>query len=110
MKQKEIYFASLEPVERSEQGGIRPVVIISGNTINENLNVCIVCPLASQVKNFHTCVQIEKSSQNQLKNDSEILTFQVRVISKSRLLKKIGEITDKQLMDLINNLIEVLIY
>jgi len=45
MKQGEIWMADLNPVVGSEQQGIRPVVIISGNAMNNNLGISIVCPL-----------------------------------------------------------------
>jgi mRNA interferase MazF len=47
MKQREIWLVDLNPVKGSEQRGIRPVVIVSGNAMNDNLQICIVCPLSS---------------------------------------------------------------
>ncbi|MFH1052603.1 MAG: type II toxin-antitoxin system PemK/MazF family toxin [bacterium] len=110
MKQKEIFFANLNPSKGSEQQGIRPVVIISGNAMNDNLDVCIVCPLSSALKGYAGCVQLKADSNNNLKNDSEIITFQIRTISKDRLINKIGEITDFQLNEIKKNLYEVLTY
>ena len=46
MKQREIWLADLNPVKGSEQRGVRPVVILSGNSMNANLDICIVCPLS----------------------------------------------------------------
>ena len=110
MKQKEIFFANLNPSKGSEQQGIRPVVIISGNAMNDNLDVCIVCPLSSTIKGYAGCVQLKTDSRNNLKNDSEIITFQIRTISKDRLINKIGEITDFQLNEIKKKLYEVLTY
>ena len=50
MKQKDIYLANLNPTKGSEQRGIRPVVVISANAMNDNLNVAIVCPLSTSNK------------------------------------------------------------
>jgi mRNA interferase MazF len=108
--QKEIYWADLNPVQGSEQSGNRPVVIISGNTMNEHLPVCIVCPLSSSVKNFSTCTIIPKSNLSNLKTNSEVITFQIPTISQKRLNKKISEITDAQLQDIISKIGYLLVY
>lgn len=110
MKQRDIWLVDLNPMKGSEQMGIRPVVIISGNAMNDNLNICIVCPLSSRIKNFAGCITLKKSDINKLSIDSEIITFQIRTISKERLLKKIGEITLEQLQFTIKGLAEILMY
>jgi mRNA interferase MazF len=110
MRQKDIYWAELDPVKGREQKGKRPVVIISGNAMNDNLDIVICCPLSSSVKNYVGCVRLNKNSVNKLKADSEIITFQLRTVSKSRLTKKIGEITTAELKDVIRGLNEILVY
>jgi mRNA interferase MazF len=110
MKQREIWLADLNPVKGSEQKGIRPVVIISGNAMNDNLGICIVCPLSSKIKNYAGCLVLKKDEQKGLDHDSEIIAFQVRTISKERLLNKKGEITKQQLEILKKGLFEVLSY
>jgi mRNA interferase MazF len=97
MNQGEIWYADLEPVKGSEQAGRRPVVIISGHSMNTALQIIIVCPLTSVIKNIKGCVIIEKNSINNLKKDSEVLVLQIRTISKHRLIKKLGSITNSQL-------------
>ncbi len=92
-----IYIADLNPTKGSEQSGKRPVVVISGNTMNTTLNICIVCPITTQIKNYYGCVPLKKGKANGLKTDSEVLTFQVRTISQDRLVKHLGKITPKQL-------------
>ncbi|MBW6461385.1 MAG: type II toxin-antitoxin system PemK/MazF family toxin [Bacteroidales bacterium] len=110
MKQRDICLADLNPVQGSEQSGIRPVVVISGNAMNDNLNICIVCPLSSHIKNYAGCIVLKKDDLNQLDHDSEVTTFQVRTISKSRLVKKIGVVTESQLQQILQGLVEVLTY
>jgi mRNA interferase MazF len=110
MWQKEIWMADLEPVKGREQGGRRPVVIISGNTMNEHYGVRIICPLSSQVKNFTGCVFLKKDKLNKLPKDSEVLTFQLRTISTARLIKKIGVITPEQLRNIRLFLNEIFTY
>jgi len=110
IQQKEIYWVNLNPVQGSEQSGKRPVVVISGNTMNEHLPVCIVCPLSSKVKNFSTCTLLPKTKVNKLTTDSEVITFQVRTISQKRLTKKVGKITDSQLQDIISKIGNLFLY
>lgn len=110
MRQKEIYWAQLDPVEGKEQGGRRPVVIISGNTMNKNCGIFIVCPISSKIKYYEDCVILRKDKINRLRYDSEIITFQVRTIAKNRFDKKIGQITDAQLNDIFRGLINTLTY
>ena len=110
MKQREIWLADLNPVKGSEQKGIRPVVIISGNAMNDNLGICIVCPLSTKVKNYAGCLALKKDEMNGLDHDSEIITFQVRTISKERLISIKGAITKQQLEIIKKGLQEVLTY
>lgn len=110
MKQGEIWMADLNPVEGSKQRGIRPVIIISGNAMNNNLGISIVCPLTSKVKNYAGCLVLEKDDLNGLEQDSEVITFQIRTVSHDRLIRKIGSITPKQLEQIKKGLEEILRY
>ena len=96
MKQGEIWYADLEPVKGSEQSGKRPVVIISGPSMNIALEIIIVCPLTSVIKHIKGCIVVKKNEKNNLKKDSEVLVLQIRTVSKQRLSKKIGELTKDQ--------------
>ncbi|MFA6259985.1 MAG: type II toxin-antitoxin system PemK/MazF family toxin [Bacteroidia bacterium] len=97
MKQGEIWYADLNPVIGSEQAGLRPVVIVSGNLANLYLNTVICCPLTTKVKRYKGNVVLEPNKTNGLTGRSEILTFHIRSISKERLTRKAGEITPEQL-------------
>lgn len=110
MKQREIWYADLNPVQGSEQRGIRPVVIISGNAMNDHSGICIVCPLTSKVKNFAGCIILQPDQVNKLSQASEVLTFQIRTVAKQRLTNKIGEITQVQLEAIKAGLQDVLTY
>jgi len=110
MLQKDIYLTDLNPTKGKEQTGKRPVVIISGDTMNKNFDVCIICPISSIIKNYTGSVKLEKNKINKLDKDSEILAFQVRTLSKERMIKKIGEITDEQLKEIFYSLNEVFFY
>ena len=110
MRQCEIWMADLNPVKGSEQKGIRPVVIVSGNTMNDNLGICIVCPLTTKIKNYAGCLVLRQDKVNGLEQDSEVITFQVRTISKERLIRKTGEITKDHMEVIRKGLNEILTY
>jgi mRNA interferase MazF len=110
MKQRDIYLVRFDPTEGGEQKGVRPAVIISGNSLNENLPVCIICPLSSRIKNYPGCLVLKKSKGTGLSKDSELITFQIRVISKERLINKIGEISNEDLKKIKIGLMEILTY
>jgi mRNA interferase MazF len=110
MKQREIWFADLNPVKGSEQRGIRPVVVVSGNAMNDNLGICIICPLSSKIKDYAGCVVIEKGKIPGLESDSEIITFQIRTLSKERFIRKIDEISREELNKIKKGLNEILTY
>ena len=110
MKQAEIWYANLNPTKGSEQAGHRPVLIISGNMLNKHLNIVIVCPLTTKIKNYKGNLVIAPTKQNGLSRTSEILTFHIRSISKDRLLKKIGAIADNELSQIKLGLNDILRY
>ena len=110
MKQCEIWYADLNPVKGSEQRGFRPVVIISGNVVNQYLNVVIACPLTTKIKGYKGNVILEPNTENGISTRSEILIFHVRSVYKERLVRRIGKITDKQLHELKQGLNDILKY
>ena len=110
MKQREIWYANLNPGKGSEQLGFRPVVIISGDILNQYLKVVIICPLTTKIKNYKGNVVLEADELNGLSEKSEIMVFHIRSISKDRLVKKIGSIAEDQLKELKSGLDDILNY
>jgi len=110
MKQCEIWLADLNPVKGNEQQGIRPVVVISGNAMNDNLGIAIVCPLTTKIKNYAGCLVIEKNPSNGLTTDSEVITFQARTLAKERFRTRLGEISRDHLKTIKNGLNDILTY
>ncbi len=110
MKQGEIWYVNLDPVKGSEQAGMRPVVIISGNLLNQHLKIVIACPLTTSIKNYKGNIILEPDSENGLKAKSEILLFHIRSISKERFIKKVGKIRKDKIDELILNLNDILRY
>jgi len=110
MMQGDIYYADLNPIRGSEQTGKRPVLIISGNTMNRHFPVRIICPLSTTIKDFSACSILTPSKLNGLKKPSQVLTFHIRAISKERLGKKIGSINTEDLVRVFRGLSDILRY
>jgi mRNA interferase MazF len=110
MKQGELWYANLSPVVGSEQAGMRPLLIISGNLLNTYLNVVICCPLTTKIKNYKGNLVLNPDNVNNLSETSEVLTFHVRSVSKSRLVKKIGNVSKEELRLVKKCLDEILTY
>ena len=110
MKQGEIWYADLNPSTGGEQAGLRPVVVISGNLLNQHLSVVIVMPLTTKIKNYKGNPVLSPSKINGLKTESEVLVFHVRSISKDRLVRKLGVIDKNDLVRAVNTLNDILTF
>jgi mRNA interferase MazF len=95
VKRGDIYYADLSPVIGSEQGGIRPVLIIQNDIGNKYSPTIIIAAITSQINKAKLPTHVEISSEEYgLNKDSVILLEQVRTIDKRRLKDKIGHISD----------------
>ena len=110
MRQGEIYYAHLDPTRGSEQRGMRPVVIVSGNAMNANLSVCVVCPLTTKIKPYAGCLVVEKDMGNGLKADSQVMTIHIRSIAKDRLRRLVGMLEPRQMETIRTHISEILRY
>ena len=108
IKRGDMFYADLSPVVGSEQGGIRPVIIIQNDIGNRHSPTVIAAAITSQTgkSKLPTHIEIE-SKDSGLKADSIVLTEQIRTIDKSRLKEKIGHINDDVVMNKINNALGV---
>ncbi len=89
IKMFEIIYANLSRnITQSEQGGIRPVIVIQNDVGNKFSPTVIVLPITSEIKkeNLPTHYVLHKMNKNGLDVDSMVLAEQIRVIDKSRLL------------------------
>ncbi len=108
IKRGDMFYADLSPVVGSEQGGIRPVLIIQNDTGNKYSPTVIAAAITSQTGKNKLPTHIEiGSDDNGLKSDSVVLTEQIRTIDKSRLKEKIGHISDSKVMSQVNNAIGI---
>lgn len=102
VKRGDLFYADLSPVEGSEQGGVRPVVVVQNNVGNKYSPTIIIAPITSQTNKakLPTHVAIE-SNKYGLPKDSVVLLEQVRTIDKKRLKEKIGKFS-KTVMKLVD--------
>ena len=108
IKRGDMFYADLSPVVGSEQGGVRPVLVIQNNVGNKYSPTVIVSAITSKLNKSKLPTHIELDSEEfGLKSDSIILTEQIRTIDKSRLKEKIGHINDVNIMSKIDNALGV---
>ncbi len=107
IKRGEIYFAQLNPVVGSEQGGIRPVLVIQNDIGNQYSPTTIVLAITSQINKAKLPTHIElKAEQYGLERDSVILAEQIRTIDKTRLKQRIA-ILDEEMMGNVDQALEI---
>ena len=108
IKRGDMFYADLSPVVGSEQGGIRPVLVIQNDTGNKYSPTVIVSAITSQQNKNKLPTHIELDSEEfGLKSDSVVLAEQIRTIDKTRLKERIGHIADNNIMDRVNNAIGI---
>ena len=100
IKRGDIFYADLSPVVGSEQGGIRPVLIVQNDVGNKYSPTIIGVAITSQINKAKLPTHVELNSATYgLPKDSVILTEQVRTLDKQRLINKIGELDDLKLKE-----------
>lgn len=99
VKRGDIFYADLSPVVGSEQGGVRPVLIVQNDVGNRYSPTVICAAITSQINKAKLPTHIEiDSGRYALVKDSVVLLEQVRTVDKRRLREKIGHL-DEELMD-----------
>ncbi|MFA5527477.1 MAG: type II toxin-antitoxin system PemK/MazF family toxin [Peptostreptococcales bacterium] len=107
IKRGDIYFADLSPVVGSEQGGLRPILVLQNDIGNKYSPTIIVSAITSQINKakLPTHVEIEAAGHG-LNKDSVILLEQIRTIDKQRLKEKIGH-ADEEVINKVNEALSV---
>ena len=108
IRRGDMFYADLSPVIGSEQGGVRPVLIIQNDVGNKYSPTVIAAAITSQQNKakLPTHIEIDSTSCG-LKSNSVVLAEQIRTIDKSRLKEKIGHIDDNIVMNKINSALGV---
>ena len=98
IKRGEIYYADLSPVVGSEQGGVRPVLIIQNDVGNKYSPTVIVAAITSQINKAKIPTHVELPAiQYNLPKDSVVLLEQIRTIDKRRLKDKLSTLDNEKM-------------
>lgn len=98
VKRGDVYYADLSPVIGSEQGGVRPVLVIQNDIGNKYSPTIIVAAITSQINKAKLPTHVEiRASEYGLSKDSVVLLEQIRTIDKKRLREKIGRFNDEMM-------------
>ena len=91
----EVWFADLNPVQGSEQAGVRPVLVFQNDAINRFTTTVITIPFTTNLRRaaLPSCVLVS-ASEGGLSADSVLLCHQMRVLDTTRLTRKIGVLSD----------------
>ena len=107
IKRGDIYYADLSPVVGSEQGGMRPVLIVQNNVGNRFSPTVIAAAITSQLNKAKLPTHIEIEARTyRLSKDSVVLLEQVRTLDKRRLREKMGRL-DESVMERVDDAIAV---
>ncbi|ANZ94548.1 MULTISPECIES: type II toxin-antitoxin system PemK/MazF family toxin [Brochothrix] len=107
IRRGEIYYADLSPVKGSEQGGIRPVLIIQNDIGNKFSPTVIVAAVTAKIQKAKLLTHVEvKSSKKGLNKNSVILLEQIRTIDKQRLTDRVT-VLDKKVMKEVDNSLKI---
>ncbi len=92
VKRGEIYYADLSPVVGSEQGGIRPVLIVQNDVGNKYSPTVIAAAITSQMNKAKLPTHVELNESTGLQKNSVLLLEQLRTIDKTRLGTRVGSL------------------
>lgn len=99
IKRGELYYADLSPVVGSEQGGVRPVLVVQNDIGNRYSPTVITACLTSKINKAKLPTHIELSAvEYGLSKDSVVLLEQIRTLDKKRLKEKIGELSPNMMI------------
>lgn len=98
VKRGDIFYADLSPVIGSEQGGVRPVLVIQNDVGNKYSPTIIIAAITSQINKAKLPTHVEITAPEYgLPKDSVVLLEQIRTIDKKRLREKIGRFNEEMM-------------
>jgi mRNA interferase MazF len=107
VKRGDVYFADLSPVVGSEQGGVRPVLVIQNDIGNRFSPTVIVAAITAQIQKAKLPTHVEIDAQRYgFERDSVILLEQIRTIDKQRLTDKITHLDD-EMMEKVDDALQI---
>ena len=106
IKRGELYYADLSPVVGSEQGGVRPVLVLQNDVGNKYSPTVIAAAVTSKINKAKLPTHIELSALDfGLQRDSVVLLEQIRTLDKRRLKERIGELSQSTMLMVDNALL-----
>jgi mRNA interferase MazF len=101
LKRGEVWLANLNPSQGSEQAGVRPVIIFQNDIVSQFSTTIITIPLTTNLRraSLPICLLIEQK-EGGLAQDSVALCFQMRVLDKTRLIRRLGQLHPKTITQL----------
>ena len=101
-KRGDVYLARLDPHEGSEQGGERPVIVMSRDSINEYSPVVIIVPTTDRAnkRRIYPSHVILKAGEGGLSIESVALGEQVRAINQTRFIKQLGHLSNQSIIQI----------
>ncbi len=103
----DVYWADLNPVIGSEQGGLRPVLVLSHNVFNERSGTVIAVALTGQPQEAGYPLTLELSD-TKLPKKSWVKISQIRTLSVKRIRKKISKVSEEELAIIVEGLSEII--
>lgn len=96
LQRGEVWLADLNPTQGFEQAGVRPVIVFQNNIVSQFSTTTITIPLTTNQRRaaLPICLTIEQGNGG-LSQDSVALCFQMRVLDKTRLIRKLGQLSSK---------------
>lgn len=96
-----VYMVNFDPARGSEQGGMRPAVVISGNAANRIWPVVTVASCSSQTDKYRSSPLVVLLPEGKpCRTETAVLSWQILTVSHERLGRQIGSLTEQQLADL----------
>ena len=110
IKRGDILLVDLDPIKGSEQGKIRPCLVVQNDHLNQYNSTTIILPITSTIRDKkYPNIVIVNPEESGLKNQSTILCHQIRAVSfEHRTIKPIGKLSENKLREVNQSLISTL--
>ena len=101
LKRGEVWLANLNPTQGSEQSGIRPVIVFQNDLVSQFSTTVVTIPLKTNQRraSLPICLLVQ-ATDGGLVQDSVALCFQMRVLDKTRLLRRLGQLKSETMTQL----------
>lgn len=105
VKRGEVYLINLDPTIGSEIQKVRPCLIVSPNEMNKYIQTIIIAPMTTTIRNYKSRITIEFNNKQ-----GQVMLEQIRTIDKQRLIKKLGDLSKKEIKQVLSLLKEMFSY